>query len=90
MIDSEQGTLGWLLQERVELISRAHLDRSVSMRSVLADAVESYYSAVVESSGRADAFDLGDANSRHSLADFLFSCVQAVEEPENPQFPVRR
>ena len=78
------------LSDRVDAIARVHLNRSTSLHAVIADSVDGYTSAFAEFHGTEKPLDLLASEVRSELSDFVHRCAEAVEEPENPQFPVRR
>ncbi|WP_128644592.1 hypothetical protein [Rhodococcus sp. BS-15] len=78
------------LADRVDQIARVHLNRSTSLHAVIADSVDAYTSAFSEYHGTGAPLDLLAPEVRAELSDFVHRCAEAVEEPENPQFPVRR
>jgi hypothetical protein len=67
-----------------------HLNRSTSLHAVISDSVDAYTAAFAEYHGTESPLDLLDPEVRAELSDFIHRCAEAVEEPENPQFPVRR
>ena len=78
------------LSERVDQIAHVHLNRSTSLHAVISDSVDAYTSAFAEYHGTEASLDLLAPEVRTELSDFIHRCAEAVEEPENPQFPVRR
>ncbi|MCJ0978364.1 hypothetical protein MTX35_11660 [Rhodococcus sp. ARC_M12] len=78
------------LSDRVDQIARVHLNRSTSLHAVISDSVDAYTSAFAEYHGTEAPLDLLAPEVRTELSDFIHRCAEAVEEPENPQFPVRR
>ncbi|WP_147458330.1 hypothetical protein [Rhodococcus sp. SBT000017] len=78
------------LTDRVDEIARVHLNRSTSLHAVISDSVNAYTSAFAEFHGTDTPLDLLQPEVRSELSGFIHQCAEAVEEPENPQFPVRR
>ncbi len=78
---TEQGSFSDFLADR---------NRSTSLHAVIADSVEAYSAAFASYHGTDASLDLLDSAVRKELSDFIHDCAEAVEEPENPQFPVRR
>ena len=78
------------LADRIDRIARVHLNRSTSLHAVISDSVDAYTAAFAEYPGTESPLDLLDPEVRAELSDFIHRCAEAVEEPENPQVPVRR
>ncbi|MFY2791597.1 hypothetical protein [Rhodococcus sp. MALMAid1271] len=89
-ITMSQNSFHDFLGDRVDQIARVHLNRSTSLQAVIADGVDAYTSAYIEYHGTEAPLDLQVPEVRAELSDFVHRCAEAVEEPENPQFPVRR
>ncbi len=85
-----QKTFHDFLADRIDQIARVHLNRSTSLHGVISDSVDAYTSAFAEYHGTEAPLDLLAPEVRAELSDFIHRCAEAVEEPENPQFPVRR
>ncbi|OZE19586.1 hypothetical protein CH256_24990 [Rhodococcus sp. 05-2254-6] len=85
-----QNTFHDFLADRIDVIAKVHLNRSTSLHAVIADSVDAYTSAFAEYHGTEAPLDLLAPEVRAELSDFVHRCAEAVEEPENPQFPVRR
>ncbi|MDI9926227.1 hypothetical protein [Rhodococcus sp. IEGM 1341] len=85
-----QNTFHDFLADRVDVIARVHLNRSTSLHAVISDSVDAYTSAFAEYHGTEAPLNLLAPEVRAELSDFVHRCAEAVEEPENPQFPVRR
>lgn len=85
-----QNTFHDFLADRIDVIARVHLNRSTSLHAVISDSVDAYTSAFAEFRGTEAPLDLLAPEVRAELSDFVHRCAEAVEEPENPQFPVRR
>ncbi|WP_143545253.1 MULTISPECIES: hypothetical protein [Nocardiaceae] len=89
-ITMAQSSFHDFLSDRVDQIARVHLNRSTSLHAVISDSVDAYTSAFAEYHGTEAPLDLLAPEVRTELSDFIHRCAEAVEEPENPQFPVRR
>ncbi|OZC70058.1 hypothetical protein CH306_05820 [Rhodococcus sp. 15-725-2-2b] len=85
-----QNTFHDFLADRIDVIAKVHLNRSTSLHAVISDSVDAYTSAFAEYHGTDVPLDLLAPEVRSELSDFIHRCAEAVEEPENPQFPVRR
>ncbi|MEH6793164.1 MAG: hypothetical protein V7694_03425 [Rhodococcus sp. (in: high G+C Gram-positive bacteria)] len=85
-----QNTFHDFLADRIDAIANAHLNTSTSLHAVISGSVDSYTSAFAEYHGTEAPLDLLAPEVRSELSDFIHRCAEAVEEPENPQFPVHR